>query len=186
MEDRAIVALFHDRDEAAIEATAQKYGRYLTAIASRILPDPEDCRESVNDVYYRAWESIPPADPPRLGVFLGRIARQIAIDRWRRLRSQKRGEGEYPVALSELEVCHTYGDTSAAEADARLMAEAIGAYLRTLPTETRAIFICRYYDLISVRELAERFHCGESRITTLLQRTRQGLSAHLRKEGFDL
>lgn len=186
MEDHAIVALFHDRDEAAIQETAQKYGRYLTTIASRILPDPEDSRESVNDVYLKAWELIPPATPPRLGVFLGRIARQIAIDRWRQLHSQKRGGGEYALTLSELEECLTKGDDAAQTVDARLLAEAIGAYLRTLPAETRAIFVCRYYHLTPVRELAERFHCGESRITTLLLRTRQGLSAYLIKEGFDL
>lgn len=60
MEDHTIVDLYWQRDESAIRETEQKYHRYLTAVATRVLPDPEDVRESLNDAYLRAWESIPP------------------------------------------------------------------------------------------------------------------------------
>ena len=51
MQDNQIVALYWDRNEAAIEQTDKKYGRYLTKIAYNILADREDSQESVNDTY---------------------------------------------------------------------------------------------------------------------------------------
>ena len=63
MEDEKILQLYWDRDEAAIYETDCKYGHYLTRIARNVLSDPEDSRESVNDTYYAAWNSIPPQRP---------------------------------------------------------------------------------------------------------------------------
>ena len=37
MEDENIIRLYWDRDEAAIEETSKKYGRYCFAIANNIL-----------------------------------------------------------------------------------------------------------------------------------------------------
>ena len=42
MEDETIVALYWARDEAAIPATAEKYGAYCAAIAGNILESPQD------------------------------------------------------------------------------------------------------------------------------------------------
>ena len=58
MNDAEIVALYWDRDEAAIHHTQQKYGAYLSKVAYNILSDFEDSRECVNDTYLKAWKSI--------------------------------------------------------------------------------------------------------------------------------
>ena len=63
MEDEQIVTLYWNRDEAAIQETQAKYDRYLTKIACNILADMEDSRESVNDTYLAAWNSMPPQRP---------------------------------------------------------------------------------------------------------------------------
>ena len=186
MEDHTIVDLYWQRDESAIRETEQKYHRYLTAVATRVLPDPEDVRESLNDAYLRAWESIPPQRPQRLGIYLGRLVRQVSIARWRRYTSQKRGGTEYALTLSELEECLSIGDDAAQTVEAQLLADAIGAYLRTLPAESRILFVRRYYYMEPIRVLADHFGWGESRIKSLLWRTRRDLAAYLKKEGFDL
>ena len=73
MEDQAIVSLYFARREEAVARTQEKYGRYLESIARNILPDREDCRESVNDAYLAAWNSIPPQRPEKLGLYLGKL-----------------------------------------------------------------------------------------------------------------
>ena len=94
MDDNEILDLYFARSEQAIVQTDQKYGFYCYSIAKRILSDPLDAEESVNDTYYSAWKLIPPRRPQRFSTFLGKITRNLAIDRWRKNTAEKRGKGE--------------------------------------------------------------------------------------------
>lgn len=91
MQDDKIVELYWKREETAIAATEKKYGAYLMKIAYNILADIEDSRECVNDTYLKTWNCIPPYRPEALSAFLAKIARQTAIDIFRRKTSKKRG-----------------------------------------------------------------------------------------------
>lgn len=186
MEDERIVSLYWDRDETAIRETEIKYDRYLTKIAYNILNDTEDSRESVNDTYLAAWNSMPPQKPTVLSTYLGKLTRRISIDRFRYRNRDKRQASQYALSLSELDECVSGGNTTEDAVNLKLLAEAIGNFLRTLPEETRAAFVGRYYYLDSVREVAA--YCGmtESKCKSLLHRTRLSLKDYLTKEGFDL
>ena len=105
MEDRDIVTLYWQRDQEAIRQTDRQYGRYLSSIAFGILADREDSRETVNDTYLRAWDSMPPHRPQVLATYLGRITRQLSIDRWRARGRAKRGGSQYALSLEELGDC---------------------------------------------------------------------------------
>lgn len=186
MEDEAIVQLYWDRDEAAIYETDIKYARYLGKIARNILADDEDSRESVNDTYYAAWNSIPPHRPGVLSTYLGKLTRRIAIDVLRRRTRQKRLGSEYALSLSELEGSLSAGNTTEEAMDQKLLAEAISAFLRTLPPEARHTFIGRYFFLDPLSEVARYCGMSESKAKSLLFRTRQKLRKYLEKEGFAL
>ena len=69
MEDEQIVALYWERSEQAIAETEKKYDRYLEKIAHNILNNLEDSRESVNDTYLAAWDSMPPHRPSVLSAY---------------------------------------------------------------------------------------------------------------------
>ena len=105
MDDSQILALYFSRAEAAIQETDRKYGRYCYRIAYSILDSRQDSEESVNDTYLSAWNSIPPRKPTRLSTYLGKLTRNISIDRWRKCSAQKRGSGEVALALDELTEC---------------------------------------------------------------------------------
>lgn len=184
MEDSQIVALYWDRDEAAIEQTQKKYGRYLAKIAYNILANREDSQESVNDTYLAAWDSIPPHKPQALSTYLGRLTRCISIDLLRRRTSQKRGRGEFVLSLEELDNCLSNGNTAEQTVECQLLAQVIESYLRSIRDEARNVFIGRYYYLDSVKQIASYCGISESKVKILLHRTRQGLWEHLQKEGF--
>lgn len=112
MEDEAIVALYWERKENAIGETEKKYGRYLMKTAYRILADEEDSKESVNDTYWKAWNSMPPHKPKSLATYLGKITRQVSIDRFRKRTCAKRKGSVYALSLSELEECVSAGDST--------------------------------------------------------------------------
>ena len=186
MEDEKIVSLYWARDEQAIAETQKKYDRYLTRIAMNVLADPEDSRESVSDTYLAAWNSMPPHRPGVLSTYLGKLTRRISISCFRRKNREKRRPSEYALSLSELGDCISGGNTTEEEVNLKLLADAIGIYLRLLPVESRNAFIGRYYFLDPVKEVAA--YCGmtESKCKTVLYRTRQGLKAYLEKEGYML
>ncbi len=186
MEDGKIVELYWARDERAIRETDSRYGRYLWTVAYHVLADHADSDECVNDTYYKAWEAMPPHRPLSLATFLGRIARQQAVDRYRRRSAQKRVPSEYAISLDELADCVTGGDEPSTAAELTLLVEALEEFLRALSKETRLIFMWRYYFMDSIREIAERLDTSESQVKSLLHRTRNGLREHLEKEGFSV
>ena len=186
MQDDRIIALYWKRDEAALTATQEKYDRYLTKVAYNILTDLEDSRESVNDTYLAAWNSIPPHKPSVLSTYLGKITRRVSIDRLRKRHSDKRQASEYALSLDELGEQFSGDDTPQQEAELRLLADAIGAFLRALPTDTRALFIGRYYFLDPLREVAQYCGMSETQAKSRLFRARQSLKDYLKQEGFDV
>lgn len=186
MRDDEIVALYWQRDETAIRETQRKYGRYLNKITYNVLADLGDCEEVVNDTCLRAWNSMPPHRPAVLRTYLGKIARQLSIDRFRTRNREKRQGSEYSLSLSELEECAGRGDATRQAVDAHLLAEAVSSYLKTLPVQARHAFVGRYYYMDPLKEVAAYCGMSESKAKSLLYRTRQGLKAYLKQEGFDL
>ena len=186
MEDEQIVQLYWDRDEEALRKTEEKYDRYLTKIALNILADREDSRESVNDTYLAAWNSMPPHRPGILSTYLGKITRQISIDRFRYRNRDKRRQSEYALSLEELGDCVSAGNTTEEIVNVKLLADSIGIFLRLQSEQARNAFIGRYYYLDSLKEVAAYCGISKSKCKTLLYRTRVALKEYLRKEGFDL
>lgn len=184
MEDSQIVSLYWDRDELAISQTEKKYGRYLAKIAYNILSDREDALESVNDTYLAAWNSMPPHRPNVLSTYLGKLTRRISIDLFRRKNSQKRFPGDYAISLEELGDCVSGGNSTEQAVDLSVLAASIEAFLRSVSEEARNVFLCRYYYLDSVKQIADTCGISQSKVKILLYRTRQGLHTHLEKEGF--
>lgn len=128
MQDEMIVDLYWKRDESAISETERKYGRYLSKIAYNILSDWEDSKETVNDTYLKAWNSMPTHKPSVLSTYLGKITRQLSIDAFRTRNRDKRKHSEYAVSLSELEDCISSSETTEQSIELKLLAEAINTY----------------------------------------------------------
>ena len=183
MDDDAILGLYLARSEEAIAETAGKYGSYCQAVARRILAQPQDCEECVNDAYHRVWNAIPPQKPQHLRAFLARIVRNLALDRIRHDGAQKRGSLQVPLVLEELEACVPAAASAEEAAEGRLLAERLDRFLGTLPREARIVFLRRYWYFCPVAEIARDLGLSESKVKMLLLRTREKLRHDLEKEG---
>lgn len=176
-----IVDLYWERSEAAISETQKKYGRYCTYIAYNILHSHEDAEECVNDTYVGAWNSMPPHRPERLSTFLGKITRNIALNRCIKSGAKKRSACA-EVILSEVE--EFTPDPEGGEAlDKIVLRDALDAFLSSLPRQTRIIFVRRYWYMCSVSDIAKDLGLSESNVKVILLRTRNKLKQHLEKEG---
>ena len=183
MNDKNIVDMYFNRDEEAITQTDKKYGRYCYSIAYNILTNKEDAEESVSDTYMTAWRAIPPRRPSVLSTFLGKITRHISIDRWRERSAYKRGGGEVTLALEELEDCVAGLQNVEMEYERKELIRAYVKFLDTLPVTERRVFLCRYWYVDSVEAIAEKFGFSQSKVKTMLHRTRAKLRMQLAEEG---
>ena len=182
MEDKRIVDLYWSRSEAAISETDRKYGKYCFSIAYNILTNNEDAEESVSDTYLAAWKSMPPKRPSILATFLGKITRHLSIDRWRARNRNKRGGGEIVLALEELEDCVADSETVEKAFERKQLTLIFNRFLESLPETERRIFLCRYWYLDPISDIASCFGFSDSKVTSMLYRTRKKLRAVLEKE----
>ena len=186
MKDNEIIELYFSRDEKAIKETAKSYGKYCHAVANNILGNPSDAEECVNDTYLRAWNAIPPERPRELKLFLAKITRNLALNRYFAAKSEKRGGGEMTVALSEVEDFISDG----ASLDEGICAKELAAHLRrfllTQSSRDRAIFVCRYFYFESVPDIAAAKGISENNVYLILSRMREKLKKYLQNEGYTI
>ena len=183
MEDQKIIDLYWSRSETAIAETDRKYGKYCYSIAYNILTNNEDAEESVSDTYLAAWKTMPPKRPSILATFLGKITRHLSIDRWRARNRYKRGGGEIILALEELGDCVSDEQSIESVLERKRLALVFNRFLESLPETERRIFLCRYWYLDSISDIASYYGFTDSKVTSMLHRTRKKLRAVLEKEG---
>ena len=169
MEDKQIVSLYWARDPQAIDRSQEKYGPYCLSIARNILRQEQDAEESVNDTWLGAWNAMPP--------------HRISLKRWEAARAQKRFGDETALALEELSQCVDGSGDVQRELEATELAARINDFVLALPQAERRVFLCRYWYLDSVAEIAIRFGFSVSKVKSMLYRIRQQLRQTLEQEG---
>lgn len=181
MDDVGIIELYWARDERAVAETEQKYGAYCRSISYHILKDRQDAEECINDTWVKAWNAIPPQRPFALGAFLGKIARNISLNRYRRANAQRRGGGVVPLLLDELRDCSADGPEQ--QLEAAELGRCLDQFLRQLPQKDCCIFLRRYWYMDSMEEIARRYHLAVGTVKSSLFRSRQKLKIYLQQEG---
>lgn len=183
MKDTEIINMYWERDERAITESQACYGNYCHSIAYRILQDQEDSEECVNDTWLRAWNAIPPSRPNRLAIFLGTITRNLSFDRWKYKNAHKRGKGKMELALDELVECVPDSYSVEDQVETAQLAQAINAFLHTLPERDCNVFLRRYWYVEEYSEIAQRYSMKLGTVKTVLFRVRQQLRQYLEKQG---
>lgn len=184
MDDNAIVELYWQRNDRAISETAEKYGAYCMKISFNILHDPYDSEENVNDTYMHAWNSIPPNRPRSMTAFLGRITRNLALNKYKASLSKKRRPGEFSISLDELSSCIPSGFSVEDTVITSELGALISSFLHLQKPDARNIFVCRYFYFDSVEDIAAHFGYSKSKVKSMLMRTRDKLRIYLEKGGY--
>jgi len=181
--DDAILRLYQERKEEAIDETDRKYRRYLLTVANRILGSDEESEECLSDTYLRAWNAIPPAEPRHFLAFLAKITRNLALDRRERKAVQKRIPQELCASLADCE--HFLPDqmTIEEQVEAKEIARVIDAYLDGTTERRVYLFIGRYYFMTPIASLAKALVCSESTVNKELAAIRRELKERLLQEG---
>ena len=140
MQDEELIRLYVTRSERAIALTSDKYGGYCHTIAYQI---------------WKAWNVIPPTMPKCFKAFLGKITRNLALHRWEKNSTKKRGGNQIPFLLDELAECiPSQEDIPKKVEDAEICA-LCNQFLEMLSKEKRMVFVRRYWYCDSVSDIAK-------------------------------
>ena len=129
---------------------------------------------------------MPPQRPLKLGAFLGRITRNLALNMYEKFSAQKRGGGQGESVFEELEDFISSSVQVEHRVDEIVLTQAMNRFLENLPDRNRDIFIQRYWHMYSVSEIAEASALTQSNVKMILMRTRKQLQSFLSKEGIEV
>ena len=167
------------RDESALSDIEAKHGKLLRALAFRTIGIYEDAEEVINDVLLEIWETVPPKKPESILSYACMLTRRSAIDRVRYNTAEKRGGGEYPIAIDELS--ELLSDEEEYEEGA--VTEAVNSFLGTLKKKDRIIFMSRYFGFESSSEIAKKMSVTKNTVDIRLSRIRKELKIYLKQRG---
>ena len=186
MDDSQIINLYFARDENAIIETKNKYQNMCYRIAQNILYNREDSEECVNDTWLFTWNNIPPRRPSVFSSFVYKITRNTAIDRYRKRNAQKRVDSHMEDIAGEVE---KIGNAISSDIEDYLkkkeLVKLFDFFLGKLSERDRDIFIRRYWYMDPIKKIADRHACGESKIKSILARSRKKLYGLLKEAGYE-
>ena len=184
MDDLIIIELYFARDEQAINETNIKYGKLCLHIAYNVLNNHLDSEECLNDTYLSVWNQIPPTRPNNFKAFLCKITRNLSLKRYTYNHAAKRN-GLVEFSFSELENIlpdHTYQS----DLEDEYLGSLISEFLRSEKEDARNVFLRKYWFFDTIEEIAERYSFTESKVKSMLSRTRKRMKIFLIEKGVRL
>jgi RNA polymerase sigma-70 factor (ECF subfamily) len=169
-------------DERALGDLYDRWSGSAYALVLRLLGNPSDAEDVVEEVFWQAWRQAGRFQPERgqVSAWLMTIARSRALDR---LRSRRR-RPETLLADATADVPTSASDPLAAASGSERRERVLSA-LRELPAEQRQAVEMAYFDGLSQTEIAERtsqpLGTVKTRVRLAMQKLRERLGP-LREE----
>ena len=165
----ALVRAVAAGDESALGRAYDLYGGLVRSIAMRVLGNPSDAEEVLQDVFLRLWDRAGTFDPGRgrLAGFLVTVTRNRAIDVLR-----ARGAGVGPMETAEPSRVPHDPVTPLEIATRSDAQEQVKSALATLPEPERRVLEMAYFDGLSQSRIAE---LTDTALGTVKGRARNGL-----------
>lgn len=187
MEHSEILELYLKKDPRAIEESRTHYGYTCRRVAMNILAGEQEAESCLSAALERAWESIPPARPVHLDIYILKLTRSAALEGYFASHSVKRGYNLFASVADELGECRPansgrFSGGFDPEAEAVRAGECLARFLRKQGGEAGDLFLCRYFYAESLSEIARRFGLNENRVKSRLEKLRGKLKKFLEQE----
>lgn len=172
-EDARLLNRVRERDQAAMATIFDQYARMAYSVAFRVLSDPAQAEDVMQDVFFQLWQSPESFATGRgsLGAWIAVVVRNRAIDVLRKRRPSD------PVE----EVVLPAGVDVAADVEQHTMVQRIRTVLRGLPAEQRTTVEMAFFDGLTHSEIAEQtgdpLGTVKTRIRAALTSVRRAMNA---------
>jgi RNA polymerase sigma factor (sigma-70 family) len=165
---------------AAVAQLFREHNRMLVRYLTLRLQSVQEAREVAQESYARLLQLPQPGAPSLLRAYLFKTATNLAIDRLRHRKIQRRAE-EQPVLLSELTAAPGDWSDPAEQLLAREQAEQLLSYLQELPTKCQRVFDLHRLDGLPQHAVALRLGFSERMVRRYV--TYAMIYCHLRLQG---
>jgi RNA polymerase sigma-70 factor (ECF subfamily) len=168
-------------DIASFEALFDRYSGTLYALLLRILGNPEDAQEVLQETFVKVWTNAKMFDAVRGSevAWLISIARSRGIDklRSRRIRVDRENDAGREISIHSSFVEKTTGADEAIRSEERI---AVRGALAELPEAQRVALELAYFEGLSQSEIAERLGEPLGTVKTRMQLGMKKLRDRLR------
>jgi RNA polymerase sigma-70 factor, ECF subfamily len=173
MEDRELLVRVQGGDAGAFDALVRRYLPRARILARRLMPDPDDADDLVQDAFLRALERIATFDVGRaFGPWFTRLLVNTGIDQ-RRKQTVRRSESQDPETLAGKS--SPLRDTERAE-----LRQSLDEALQQLPDRQRLIVSLFEIDGHSTEEVASMLSVSQVTVRWHLHQARRALRQALK------
>jgi RNA polymerase sigma-70 factor (ECF subfamily) len=178
LEDRTLVDLVLDGDQAAYKVLVERYQARVFAVAYGVLHNREDAREVSQEAFIKAYRNLPGfRRDASFYTWIYRITVNLGIDFQRR--SYRKRETELDEARITPETAHHTGPrpmaTPTQNLERKQLAQRLKAAIDMLPADQRTAIVLREIEGLSYKEIAEAMGCAEGTVMSRLYYGRQKL-----------
>ena len=170
-------------EEEAFRCLYERYRALAYAVICRIVGDPEEARDVLQEVFITVHRSLSLWDPrrARFSPWISKIAMNRAIDQWRvrrRRAEQQLTESSESISRWTAFYCQRVHSMERC-LENRSRAVEVRHFLESLPQPQRRFFILRYFEGLKLREIAEQESCKLGTVKSSLHRATQILRRKL-------
>jgi RNA polymerase sigma-70 factor (ECF subfamily) len=167
--DDALIARFLGGDRPAFDSLFEKYQDYVYNIVHGILGKPEEAHDVTQEVFVQVYKALPTfRRGSRFATWLYRIAVNRAVDAAR----ASKGWRWLPL-METLRATPDPADTPARSLDRKAEQDNVQRVLQLVPLQHRDVLVLRYYQDLSIEEIAEVLGCSVAAAKVRLHRARQ-------------
>jgi RNA polymerase sigma-70 factor (ECF subfamily) len=149
-----VIRRMADGDAEAFGTFYDRYARLVYPLITRIVRDPSDAADLLQEIFWEAWQAAASYDPLRGSpeAWIVMRARSRAIDRLRAIRRR----GETFVAPVDEAIAEAPAEPGGDAAERAADRTVVGGALGRLPEAQREVIELAYYGGLTQTEIAER------------------------------
>ena len=119
-------------------------------------------------------------------IFLSKITRNIAVDKFRKKTALIRVPAELTLSLDELDDCLSYDMSAERMSEMSEIVRILNEFLESLDDRDAFMFICRYYYSDDVNSIAKMTELSKTSVYRELARMREELRKRLDEGGISV
>lgn len=167
--DDALIARFLKGERAAFDSLFEKYQDYVYNIVNGIVGKSEEAHDVTQEVFVQVYKALPTfRRGSRFATWLYRIAVNRAVDAARASKAWR-----WLPLMETLRATPDPADSPARSLDRKVEQSAVQKVLQLVPLQHRDVLVLRYYQDLSIEEIAEVLGCSLAAAKVRLHRARQ-------------
>ena len=165
-------------DHRAFAAIVEQYRQMVWRVALRMLGDPDEAEDAVQETFIRAWKALPGFDRRYSpATWLGTIAARLCCDILRKRSAHRRFEADAAWSNTQERATDPESGSIAKELEARLM-----RVTRTLSPMQRTVFVLHEIEQLPFEEISRATGWSAVQLKSNLYLARQKVRRTLEKE----